>query len=385
MRFRLPLIIFTFCAILFAALVYLRTGYGTAASKYTSRITRKFNRSGATPALTRRPAARTFEQVLIGRLKELESVESEIKTHLYLEDTTIEIRASVPRGKPIEWIIWSLGTAAQGTPYELSDVTCGIGMKCKCVFIPVKGPDTLPRVVLSLSYSSKYFSRTAKMAILVQDFGFEANQTTIEYLSFTEPLTVSLVPAKRLSAWTARIANEYRKEIVLLLPMEPMPRALQRQTEKVILLHSSEQNIRSTLTWATQSIPYYAGFSSYYGSEVLQDSRIMSIVLSDIRKRQSYFIDTRITRKSVVRAVAEKTGVPWCGIDGQIGENTDPSRLRDTLRHFGMIAQKTGSVLVGAAPTLQFIRALREELPVLKQNGIRMVYVSEVLRHPGED
>lgn len=320
-----------------------------------------------------------FEQQLMDQLHKLEVSSPNIKRTVYKPDSAIEIKTSIPRGKPMEWVIWKITSELKDAAYHMDDCYfesetkgCRIQFSCK-----EKGN---PLFVLILMRSSAYFTSTAKMAIFIEDFGFQADETTVRYLSFPEPLTVGLLPEKKLTTWTAQIADEYKKEIVLMLPMEPVPAAFTKQSNSVVMVHYTEDKIRQLLTDAMERIPNFNGVANYYGSRVLADSKVLSLLLDQIGSRNSYFLYFPQHRNTTLNDVAGTSGTPLVTVDVQIDTTLSITTIQDTLRHCAMIAQKTGNVVISSKPHSSFIQALTNEIPVLKQNGIKLVYISELAK-----
>lgn len=312
------------------------------------------------------------------RLHKLEVTPANIRRQAFKEDSAVEIRASIPRGRPMEWVVWMITSQLNETGYVISDCYyesdekgCRIQFNCKEPGNPV--------ITIVLLRSSLYFSHTAKMAIFIEDFGFQADQTTVEYLSFTEPLTIGLIPAKKLTTWTAQIANEYHKEIVIMLPMEPVSAKYSKQSGAVVMVHYPEDKIQRIITESMEQIPHFSGLTNYFGSRIVDDSRVMSLLFTEINSKQAYFLYNPQSRSSSAEAIAKKNNVPFKSVDIYIDNNNSVSALQDTLRRCAMFAQKTGDVIISSKPTTAFINALKNELPILKQNGIRLVYVSELM------
>ncbi len=324
-----------------------------------------------------------IETVLLERLDKLETPRAQVTVHHDLEKSALEINAAVPRGKPMEWIILSLCSRIGDEGYRISDCSCADASKC--VIELQSARKGRPAVRLTLTRSRRFFSTSAKMAVVIMDFGFKADATSVDFLSFPEPLTLSIVATKKMSSWTAQIANEYRKEIILLIPMEPLFPSYRHYASEAVFVHYPSEKIRSIVRGATESIPYYAGFSNLCGSRVIEDTPVMRTILGELKKGHGYFLINQSSRKSVAASVARSLEVPYRSVEISLDSAASTGgALGDTLRHAAMIAHKTGSVVVQGRATPQLIGTLRAQLPFLQQNGIRLVYLSEVVRHPGE-
>lgn len=325
----------------------------------------------------------SFDSVLAQCFKDLEVPESQIPKSFSSPDSALNIKITVPKGKPMEWVIWCISSSLSSAGYSLKD--CSFESERKGVELHLGTQNkNLPQLKLKVLRSSTYFSQTAKMAILIEDFGFKADQTTAAFLSFPEPVSVSMVSSRRLSTWTAQIANEYKKEILIMLPMEPLPKSFSKYDGNKIKIDYPEEKIKTIIKDATEAIPSFAGFCNFYGNRVLEDSRVMKIIFKEIQKHHGYFIITSESKKSIAESMARKIRLPYQKIDYTINSDNSAELIGDSLRFCAVLAQKTGKVLVRGRASDSFITALQNTLPQLKQNGIQLVYVSEILNHPDE-
>jgi polysaccharide deacetylase 2 family uncharacterized protein YibQ len=322
--------------------------------------------------------AKQFEQQFIKLLSKLEVSSQHIKRAEVKKDSLISLKISLPRGRPMEWVIYFINNSIRGSGYYVDNCIYENDEK-GCKFQLKSIIRTNPVFIVTIIRSSLFFSQTAKMAIFISDFGFQADQQSIEFLSFSEPLTIGLIPKKKLSTWTAQIANEYQKELIIQLPMEPVPSS-QKNSGDILMVHYPEERIQKILDNAFDAIPNFVGVSNLYGDRVLDDSRMMNLILNDIRKRNGYFLFNPSNRNSTVFASVKKFNIPLRIVSISLDTNLSQAKIEDTLRHCAMIAQKTGDVIVGSKPSLTFITALKKTLPVLKQNGIQLVYISDLVK-----
>lgn len=327
------------------------------------------------------PSRSPLENNILDRLRALETPDSLVKFRTSPQDGGVFISAPVPRGKPVEWIIWQLSSAVEGTSYRVDDCLCPPADRgCTLQFVSTDsaGPKK-PPVTLNVRWAVRFNTKSSKIAVLIKDFGFAADKTTIDYLSFPEPLTVSLVPSKKLALWTAQISNEYKKEIVILLPMEPINQKTDNYRSSLIMVHYPEDKLRRIIGNAAESVPGFAGFENLSGARVLEDSRVMGIIFSEFKKRHGYFIEEGVTRKTVVPAIAANSAVPFASIDFSVDTALTSTQIQELLRRCVIESQKRGSVIICSRATSQFIKVLTDELPMLRQNGIRLSYISDIV------
>jgi uncharacterized protein len=305
----------------------------------------------------------------------------QVVSQLFLEEHCRELQTAIPRGLPLEHVVWLLTQAAERTPYEVSDcLLLPTDEACQIEYASSK--PNRERIRIVFRWAERYFSETGKLAFLIEDFGFEANTTTMRFLSFSQPLTVSLQPVSERSIWTAKIADHYQKEIVILLAMESKRASARSSHAQPIMVHHPQEQIVRTIADAANGIPNYTGFCNMGGSRLLEDTRATRFVLTEIEKRHGYFVDTKPTPISVVPEIASALGLPYRQVDVAVKKGSTRERIDELLRTIVRRAQKTGSALVRAPLNTALIDALEESESFLRDNGIRLVFISDILVHP---
>jgi polysaccharide deacetylase 2 family uncharacterized protein YibQ len=295
-------------------------------------------------------------------------------------DSLIAITAHVPKGRPLEWIVWSVSQAAQGTTYRLSD--CVIDDKKQMMAFTFESDRKKETPVeLSVFQREKYFSFTAKMAIIGEIASDTSYQTIVDFLSVPEQVSVSLVPVKKQSTLIAQLAEQYHKEVIIRLPLEPSGKIPSDFTGRVIMVHYTKETIHSIIEESMVKVQNFSGFNNLWGSRALEDSRIMGIVCNEIKKAHGYFIETKATKNSVVSSLCENIGLPAGEIDATLPDKVKQADLEKHLRNFAATAQANGAIIVAASINAPFVAALKSSIPMLKRNGIRLVPVSEIVIH----
>jgi polysaccharide deacetylase 2 family uncharacterized protein YibQ len=320
----------------------------------------------------------TADGTLLSIYSQLEIKPESVKRVFSPDDSLVSINAEVPKGKPMEWIIWVFTSCLTKTGYTIDNCTF-VSEERGCEMAFVSRKHSAPKLSIKIKRGKSYFSKTARIAIIIEDFQFNADKSTIDILSFEEPLTVSMRAGKKLTTSTAQIADEYKKEIMILQPMEPVPQSTNTPPEQVIMVHYTEDKIRSLLRESAQNIPVFKGFSNYFGNRVLEDSDVMNTICDEIKKQNKYLIVSTDSRKSVAGAAAQKAGLPFMEIDYSFSIRQSESGISDSLRHCAVLAQKKGSLLIKGQPVPQFINALKENRQLFLSNGIQFVYVSDLL------
>ncbi len=380
MTLKTTAVIFITALVILAALLFFRSGYHKKAYNLIKhRITSPFQNKSKKEEITPKTDLK-IEKYLLDRFGQLEIPRSEVSIIHALEDSTIKICTAVPRGKPIEWIIWFICSDIEATGYRVDDCFC----KEEPILCTIRMESTrknYPKIKIEIRQAKHFFSTAAKMAVVISDFGSSANAASADYLSFPEPLTFSILSNTKMSGLTAQIAKEYRKEIVILFPMEPLSPKYRQYSKDALFIHYPAEKIRTILNSAIESIPYFAGFSNLCGNLVVNDSRVMEIILTELKKKEGYFLLNPILHhESVAASLLREMNVPFRTVEISLDSTaSSDSSAVDSLCHAAMIALKTGSVVFQARATPFFLNILKQQLAFLNRNGIRLVYLSEIM------
>ena len=296
---------------------------------------------------TTQPGRLPIESAIRKRLAELEVRPGDIVAQVSQQDRSLLLKAAVPKGKPFEWIVRQLSTAAEGTPYRVSD--CVVDEKkssCAITFVSPSKRD--PAVTLAVSTAEKYLTGTADMAIVVENLEDTAYQIAVSVLSFSEPLTISLEPAGKKASLIAQLAEQYKKEVVVRLPLEPPGKVPAEFQKSVIMIHYPEHTIRGLVGDAARRFPDVKGFSNLWGSRALEDTRVMTLVLDEARNRGAYFVETNPAKSSVAGAVAQRLGVPYESLSLRLEKTAAPDIVAEIKRQ-AAAAQARGSLVLRCA------------------------------------
>jgi len=296
-------------------------------------------------------------------------------------DSGLEIKAQVPRGEPLEWIIWRLSAVTEGTTYRVADCIVDEQERSFRIEYAAENPRK-PAIVVTATALQRFYSRTARLAVLIERFGGAADQTAAACLSFPEPLTFAVIPSQKLASLMAQIAREYKKEVLIQLPMESAAGPIKDSSDLRIMVHYPEEQIRKILDKAMRLAPDFAGFCNYAGSRVLDDSRVTRILFDEIKKRNACFVALNPPPGSVAAGVAKSAGCAFSAADGYIGPELSSAQIGKALEHYAAMAQANGEAIVTGQANAGFITALGNKVSFLKQNGVKLVFVSEIVKNP---
>ncbi len=342
-----------------------------------------------------------LENTLRDRFHQLEVPDSAVSFKFFPADSILEIRAAVPMGEPVPVVVSRLSGAVAGTAYHVDDCFCPAdGNQCNIRFVSsVPGQ---PAVKLTVTHAPRFLSSAAKMAIVITDIAAATDEIREGLLSLPVPLTIALSPTPFATEQAKRIAGD-QKEVLLLLPMESSKRSPDDFRKFRLMIHYSDAKLCSLMHGSMTMVPRFAGFSNLGGSRALEDSRVMTIVLSEMKKRHAYFLEQPLTHKSVAASLAENLSMPYAAVEGSIdttgrlvalnaarivsGTKVRGMRIspaQEKLIHYALDARKRGKIIIAARASGELLQAIRRELPSLEHSGIKLSFVSQLFDTTGE-
>ncbi len=363
------------------------------------RVVRSLHRLAVPKRTAHAISADSFlEDTIRVRLHRLDVPDSAVFCKYYPSDSLFEIHAAIPQGEPMAVVLYRLSAPVAGSAYHVDDCFCQAGgQRCEVVF--VSSVPGLPTIELTVNRAPRFASSAAEMALVITDIGPADDEIDSELFSLPAPLTIALAPTAAAKLQVKQIAGGGKKEVVLLLPLEPSIKSHDEFRKLRIMIHYPDDKLRSLMHGSMAMVPGFAGFSNFGGTRALEDSRVMSIVFAEMKKRHVYFLEQGITHKSVAASLSDSFALPYATVQGVIDSGGAPrirvpnraqSRhavhapavhapgVQEQLVHYALEARKRGKIIVSAKASDDLLQALRHEIPLFEHSGIKLALVSQL-------
>lgn len=225
-------------------------------------------------------------------------------------------------------------------------------------------------------------SIVGRVAIVIDDWGYNLdNLPTLQKID--RPITISILPNLIYSTQIAEEARQRKCEVVLHLPLEPHKEQHQnkfRIESGTILCGMSKREVIEHLNQALRSVPYAKGVSNHMGSKATEDEKLMKIIFKEIKENNLYFLDSLVTNKSVCKSLSKKMRLKFAQRDIFLDNEEDPEYIRRQLQSLVLLAKKDGSAIGVGHDKEITLNVIKEAIPQLEGEGIRFVYLSELVR-----
>jgi len=127
------------------------------------------------------------------------------------------------------------------------------------------------------------------------------------------------------------------------------------------------------------AVPYVQGLNNHMGSLLTTLEPQMQWVMALARQRGLFFIDSRTTADSIAMEVAQQQGIPSIQRDVFLDHEQTTEFVHQQFMRTIAIARRYGSAVAIGHPYPVTVDYLRLALPLLDEQGIRLVTASALL------
>ena len=222
-------------------------------------------------------------------------------------------------------------------------------------------------------------SKEGKLVIVIDDLG-QDEKIARDLINTGSKFTISILPWLPHSSKIAKLANEKNLPVILHLPMEPKEYPALNPGKGALLTSMNREEIALTLFKDIESIPHITGINNHMGSKFTEDNEKMKIVFNILKKKNFFFLDSLTTSSSVAKKISEEFGVPYIARDYFLDNDRNLQKIIDNIGTAAAAARKKGVAVAIAHPYPETIAALKLTLPHLKEKGISIVPITELIK-----
>ena len=180
-----------------------------------------------------------------------------------------------------------------------------------------------------------------KVAIIIDDNGYSMNDCTAA-AQIDAPVTISVLPHLRFSKEVANCAHSQGKEVMLHLPLEPHQNKEKYPENYIITTAMPPSLVVQKFNEALASVPYAKGINNHMGSQATENPALMSLLFTQMKKNNLYFVDSRVTRKTICPQLARQRHLPFAERDVFLDNQNDRDYIEQQFRKLRETAVKNG-------------------------------------------
>ena len=216
-----------------------------------------------------------------------------------------------------------------------------------------------------------------KIAIVIDDTGNDQHLADLLW-SFPEPVTLAILPQLSFSEYYANEGEKHGFEIILHQPLDPI-RAVKKEDPGMIHVNMTDEEIVKTFAKNLKSVPTAVAINNHMGSRGTQDYRTVRVVLSELKKRNMFFLDSMTTPFSVVGKEARTAGVPYLQRDIFLDNELESDYIHGQIEELAQMARRNGRAIGIGHCKSNTLHVLRDDIAKLKSQGFKIVPLKELL------
>jgi uncharacterized protein len=218
--------------------------------------------------------------------------------------------------------------------------------------------------------------RLSQVAIIIDDMGMDM-EIARKLAAIDADLTFSVLPQEKYTQEVGAYLHKHGKEVLLHQPMEggngknPGLGAIYHDTDPA--------RARKILEDSLGRVPMALGVNNHMGSVVTQNEIVMKALFSTIKEHGLFFIDSLTTGNSVCRVVAAQEKLPFQARDVFLDNDQTYQYIAGQLDELVVVAKHRGEAIGICHPHPATAEVLVKEVPLLKEKGIEVVRVSQLV------
>ena len=218
-----------------------------------------------------------------------------------------------------------------------------------------------------------------RIAIVIDDFGYQEQDLILSFCELPQPITFSIFPGEKHTAWIAQQAIEKNHGVMVHLPMEPIDYPARDPGPNAIFSDYAPEKIAELTQDALASVPYAKGINNHMGSRLTQNFEAMKAVLQVVQRWNFFFIDSVTSPQSVAYTIARDMGIPSGRNALFLDIVEDEDAVVKRLYRLAARARHEGTVIGIGHAKPNMLRALQRMLPELAEQGFVFVLAEEAV------
>jgi len=231
--------------------------------------------------------------------------------------------------------------------------------------------------VAEQSQTSSAAQSGARLAIILDDLGNDRHAADAVF-ELPYPLTISVLPNHEYSQEIAREAERRGYQVMLYLSMQAVTTEKPEAQELRPGMPASE--VSKLVHQFLRDTPGAVGVNNHQGSEATSDPALMRELMPVLREHHLFYIDSRTTAATVAYETAQSSRVPSAFRNVPfLDDVAEVGAVRKQLELALRGAREKGEAVAIGHPHPATMEALREVLPNVQSEGVRLALASELV------
>ncbi|MBT4116638.1 MAG: divergent polysaccharide deacetylase family protein [Rhodospirillaceae bacterium] len=219
--------------------------------------------------------------------------------------------------------------------------------------------------------------KPVRIAIVIDDAGIDAKRTR-RAIALPGPLTIAFLVYGNDIIGQTKAAKAAGHELLVHVNMEAESRNVD-PGPKVLLRNVEPDTNLKRLDWMLGRFQGYVGVNNHMGSKFTSDAESMTLILTEIKRRNLLFLDSRTSPKTVAGKIARSLGIRTAARDIFLDNEPELEAVQRNLARTEAIARRTGAAIAIGHPKDATLDALSAWLPAAVARGVQLVPISALV------
>lgn len=220
-----------------------------------------------------------------------------------------------------------------------------------------------------------------KAAIIIDDVGYKIDELE-NFLSLSIPLTFSVLPFEKYSAYLDEKLKKQNCEFLLHQPMEPEGYPKVNPGKAAILLDMSAEKIEKKVKKNLANVDGAIGINNHMGSAFTQNKIKMEEFLKVVKEKNLIFVDSFTSPKSIAYKTAKAMKITALQNEVFLDNEDNFEYILKQLSLFKKRIKRDGScIAIGHIHKKNLPPALSKMIPEFEKEEITFLTVSEYIKH----
>jgi uncharacterized protein len=229
-----------------------------------------------------------------------------------------------------------------------------------------------PKMVVSRPVSVQ-----GRIAIIIDDVGNTREHESL-FFSLPREITPAILPQLTFSEYFAHKAHARGHDVMLHLPMEALKSYLDPGPGAVVSSMGGDEII-ATVRANLSTVPHAVGVNNHMGSRCTQDMSVMRSILSEVKRRGLFFLDSYTSVESVVPVVMRELAMPYYKRNVFLDNESDPAYIKGQMRELIAYAKQEKTAIGIGHYRVNTLQVLKEMVPEIESEGIEIVKVRALM------
>ncbi len=214
------------------------------------------------------------------------------------------------------------------------------------------------------------------ISIIIDDIGGR-HDAGLRAIELPGPVAYAFLPYTPYAVELAELAHRKGKEVMLHLPMQTeVSRPL---GPGGVTLDMDRARFERIVEHGLAAVPHVVGVNNHMGSLLTRHPGHMAWLMDILKQHELFFIDSRTSAKTVAELIAREHEVPVMRRHVFLDHDPSEAAVLAQFQRLVAVARRQGYAIAIGHPYPSTLRVLEDQLPRLKEHGVELIPVAQMI------